>query len=46
VAQNQQENTQIPMERGMRIMNWVQVFLVHKRISAVKRVEFLSDRMP
>jgi exonuclease III len=32
------------MERGMRTMNWVQVF-VHKRIiSAVKRVEFVSDR--
>jgi exonuclease III len=28
------------MERGMRTMNWVQGFLVHKRtISAVKRVE-------
>jgi hypothetical protein len=34
------------MERGMRIMNWVQVFFVQKRIiSAVKRVEFVSDRM-
>jgi hypothetical protein len=29
----------------MRTINWVQVF-VHKRIiSAVKRVEFVSDRM-
>jgi hypothetical protein len=32
----------ISMEREMTIMNWVQVFFVHKRIiSAVKRVEFL-----
>jgi hypothetical protein len=31
----------------MRILNWVQVFFVHKRIiSAVKRVEFVSDRVP
>jgi predicted nucleotidyltransferase len=30
----------------MRIMNEVQDFFVHKRIiSAVKRVEFVSDRM-
>jgi hypothetical protein len=30
----------------MRIINYVQVFFVHKRIiSAVKRVEFVSDRM-
>jgi hypothetical protein len=34
------------MERGMRIISWVQVFFVHKSIiSAVKRVEFVSDRM-
>jgi hypothetical protein len=34
------------MERGMRIMSWVQVFFVYKSIiSAVKRVEFVSDRM-
>jgi hypothetical protein len=34
------------MERGMRIMSWVQLFFVHKSIiSAVKRVEFVSDRM-
>jgi hypothetical protein len=33
------------MERGMRTMNWVQGS-VHKRIiSAVKRVQFVSDRM-
>jgi hypothetical protein len=30
----------------MRTINLVQVFFVHKRItSAVKRVEFISDRM-
>jgi hypothetical protein len=30
----------------MRIMSWVQVFFVHKRIvSALKRVEFVGDRM-
>jgi hypothetical protein len=46
VAPNLWENTHLYMERGFRIMNWVQVFLVHKRIiSAVKRVEFVSDRM-
>jgi hypothetical protein len=34
------------MERGMRTMNSVQVFFVHKRvISRVKRVEFFGDRM-
>jgi hypothetical protein len=34
------------MEMGIRIMSWVQVFFVNKRIiSAVKRVEFVSDRM-
>jgi hypothetical protein len=34
------------MKREMGIMNWVQVFFVHKRIiSVVKRVEFVSDRM-
>jgi hypothetical protein len=36
----------ISMERGMAIMNQLQVFFVHKIvISAVKRVEFVSDRM-
>jgi hypothetical protein len=34
------------MDRGIRIMSWVQFFFVHKSIiSAVKRVEFVSDRM-
>jgi hypothetical protein len=38
------ENTHFSTERGMRIMNYVQV--VHKRIiSAGKRVAFFSDRM-
>jgi hypothetical protein len=27
VAPKQQENTHFAVERGMRIMNWVQVFL-------------------
>jgi hypothetical protein len=39
-------NTQFPMERGIRIMNYVVFFCVHKRIiSAVMRVEFVSDWM-
>jgi hypothetical protein len=34
------------MEKRMRTMNWVEGFFVHKRIiSAVKRVEFVNDRM-
>jgi hypothetical protein len=34
------------MERGIRIMSWVQVFCVHNSIiSAVKGIEFVSDRM-
>jgi predicted nucleotidyltransferase len=34
------------MGKGIRIMNWVQDFFMHKRIiSAVKRVEFVSVRM-
>jgi hypothetical protein len=33
-------------ERGMRTMNWVQGFFVHKRIiSPVKEVEFINGRM-
>jgi len=32
--------------KEMKIINWEQVFFVHRRIlSAVKRVEFLSDRL-
>jgi hypothetical protein len=48
VAPNLLENTNVSTERGMRILNWVQVFFlfVHKRIiSAVKRVESVSGRM-
>jgi hypothetical protein len=40
VAPNQQACIHFSMKRGMRIMNYVQVFT-----SAVKRVEFVSDRM-
>jgi hypothetical protein len=41
VAPNLWEKTHFSMEREMRI-----IFFVHKRImSAVKRVEFVSDRM-
>jgi hypothetical protein len=45
VAPNLQENTHFSTEREMRIMNWVQVFVCKRIISAVKRVEFVSDRM-
>jgi hypothetical protein len=46
VAPDQQGNTHFSMESGMRTMNWIQDFSVHKRIiSAIKRVEFVSDRM-
>jgi hypothetical protein len=46
VALNQQENTHFSMKLGMRIMKLVHVFFVQKRIiSAVKRVEFVSDKM-
>jgi hypothetical protein len=46
VALHHQENTHFSTERGMRTMNWVQGFFFHERIvSAVKRVEFGSDRM-
>ena len=30
--------------KGNKIINWEQVFLHHKILSSVKRVEFLSDR--
>jgi hypothetical protein len=44
VALNQQASIHFSMGRG--IMNYIQVFFVHKRIiSAVKRLEFVSDRM-
>jgi hypothetical protein len=40
------ENTHFSTERGTINMNWIHVFFVHKRvISAVKRVEFVIDRM-
>jgi hypothetical protein len=36
----------ISMEKEMKIINWEQVFFVHQRIiSAIKTVEFVSDRM-
>jgi hypothetical protein len=44
LAPNQQ-NTYFCMERGIRTMNWVQVF-VHKRlISTFKRADSVTDRM-
>jgi hypothetical protein len=46
LAPNLTENTHFHTERGMRIMNYVQVIFVHKRIiSAVKRIEFISVKM-
>jgi hypothetical protein len=46
VAPNQQVNIQFSMERRIRIMNKVQVFIIYKRIiSAVKRIDLVSDRM-
>jgi hypothetical protein len=34
------------MAKGRKIVNWEQVFFVHQRIvSAINRVEFVSDRM-
>jgi hypothetical protein len=42
VAPNQHENIHFSIERGMRTMNWVQVFVVRKRIILeVKRVSLL-----
>jgi hypothetical protein len=41
VALNLWENTHFSMERGMRIMNWVQDFVPKRIIS----VEFVSDRI-
>jgi len=34
------------MEKETNIINWEQVFSHHKIVSAVKRIEFFSDRMP
>jgi hypothetical protein len=46
VAPHQRENTHFSMEWVMRTMDWVQVIFIHKRIiSAIKRVEFVNDRM-
>jgi hypothetical protein len=47
VAPNQQPNVHFSTERGMIIMNYANVsFFVHKKIiSAVERVEFVSDTM-
>jgi hypothetical protein len=46
VAPNLLENIHFSTERGMRILSCVQVFFLHKNIiSAIKRVEFVSDRM-
>jgi hypothetical protein len=34
------------MAKGRKIINWVQVFFANQRIvSAIKRLEFVSDRM-
>jgi hypothetical protein len=33
------------MEKAMKVINWVQVFLHQRIVSAIKRVEFVSDRM-
>jgi hypothetical protein len=47
VAPNEQENTRLSTERGLGTMSLLQAFFCeHKRIiSAVKRVESVSDRM-
>jgi hypothetical protein len=45
VAPNQQANINFSMVRGMRIVNYVLVFLYTRIVSAVKRVEFISDKM-
>jgi hypothetical protein len=34
------------MEKETKIINWKQDFSHHKIVSAVKRIEFFSDRMP
>jgi hypothetical protein len=46
VPTNQHGNTHFSMERIMGILCYLHIIFVHKRIiSAVKRVEFVSDRM-
>jgi hypothetical protein len=46
VAPHQQGSTHSSAERGMRTMNWIQGFFIHKRIiSAVKGVQFVNERM-
>jgi hypothetical protein len=46
VALKQQENTHFSMEIGMRTMSLVRIFfLLKKIISALKKVEFVKDRM-
>jgi hypothetical protein len=34
------------MEKETKIINWEQDFSLHKIVSAVKRIDFFSDRMP
>jgi hypothetical protein len=42
----QRGHSKSTMEREMKIISWEHVFFVHQRIaSAVKRVEFVSDRV-
>jgi hypothetical protein len=45
VALNLRESTHFSTEREMRITNQLVVLLCITIISAVKRVEFVSDRM-
>jgi hypothetical protein len=46
VPPNRQANIHFSVERGMRIMNYVKVSFVHKRIiPGVKNVKLVSDRM-
>ena len=33
------------MEKKLKIKNWGKIFLHHRTVSAVKRVEFVNDRM-
>jgi hypothetical protein len=45
-ALNGQRIIYFSMDTGMGIISWGQVFFIHKRIlSAVRRVEFISDRV-